>query len=103
MRTWPAIAILFLAPLFAEPDAARASPAFLHALSDSELAANSAGQAIALRTEANPQDTMIALSGFDIAMMSNVLGITTFARDTGTSSVSQAATMLTLKAALKSF
>ena len=100
MRAWPLLPILFLAPLFAEPDAACASPFFLHALSDSDLAANSAGRAITLRIAADAEDTMIALPGFNIAMTQNVFGVTTVIRDTGTASVSQAAFMLTLKATL---
>ena len=89
-----------------EPGAAQASPFFLHALSESELAENSAGHSIVVHLEdavRKDQGTARATDIMTDTTMYGRFGIQTFVLDTGASSMTQAATSITLRATLRDF
>ena len=92
--------ILMLTLLAQEPGAAQANPVFLHALSDRELAENSAGEAIAIRLEENARNDRIAAMATD-APMRDLFSIRTIVLDSGVSSTTEAATSLSVRATLQ--
>jgi hypothetical protein len=95
------IAPILLSNLFLlEPEAARASQVLLHALTDTELAENSAGRGIIVHLEdvARTDQFAARAAGNGIG---DFFGIQTIALDTGASSITQAATSITLQAALR--
>ena len=69
-------------------------------LSESELAANSAGQSIAIRFEENARGGQIALAGIGIVPARAFFGIRTIALDGGASSRTEAVTSIAIQAAL---
>jgi len=92
---------LILCPLLLLPaaGAAQASPIFVQALTDGELAANRAGTAITLQLQEDAQNNTLLPVAMG-ALPPSLFGIQTLVLDTGTASVSQAATMVTVKATL---
>jgi hypothetical protein len=100
MRPFLAAASLIPVLLPVDTSGAQASPFLAPALSQSELAANSAGQSIAIRFEGIARIGQIALTGTDLVLAGNLLGIRTIALDKGASSLTEAVTSLAVKATL---
>jgi hypothetical protein len=94
----PILALVWLSPLAAS---AQAHPAFLHALSDQELAINAAGESITISFDADDTKGRAEIAGKTL-LSQNILSIRAFGDDTGTASVTQAATSLSLRATLRS-
>jgi len=99
MRAIVLFPILLFASLFAGTLAADASPIFPQALCDSELAAESAGRSVTLHLEARAEIMPpMAMAMNDPAP--GLFGLQTLIFDSGTASVSQAVTTLSLQATL---
>jgi hypothetical protein len=96
----PFIAAAFLVPVLLPVDTngALASPFLWPSLSESELAANSAGQSIAIRFQDNARGGQIAETGIDGLLTGKLLGIRTIALDNGASSLTEAVTSIAVKA-----
>jgi hypothetical protein len=94
----PILALVWLSPLAAP---AQGHPALLHALSDQELAINATGESITISFDADNTQGRAEISGKAL-LLQNIFSVRAFEDDTGTASVTQAATTLSLRATLRS-
>ena len=101
MRPLPAAAFLLPVLLPVDTNGAQASPFLAPALCESELAANSAGQSIAIHFEENARGGQFTLTGIDRVLAGYPAGLQTIALDEGASSLSEAVTSIAVKATLK--
>jgi hypothetical protein len=101
MPAFISASILALVWLVPAATSAQGYPAFSHALSDEALTMNASGQGVTLVLAADNATRSADVMGKSF-LLQNILGIRAFADDTGTASVTQAATSLSLRATLGS-